>query len=85
VSNCITAKTKSTRVRIAAVVAYCFEVAGLICQQTSLAEPVKPSACTATQYTQFDFWVGDVDVFELDNPKKAVAHTRVTRILDACV
>ena len=36
-------------------------------------------------YRQFDFWIGDWDAFDVDNPGKVVARTQVTRILDGCV
>jgi hypothetical protein len=48
----------------------------------SSAETTKPS-CTAPEYRQFDFWVGDWDVFEIGSPTK-VARARVDRILDGC-
>jgi hypothetical protein len=51
----------------------------------SAAESAKPPACSAAQYRQFDFWVGDWDAFDVDNPATKVARTRVDRILDGCV
>jgi len=41
--------------------------------------------CTAPEYHQFDFWVGDWDAFDFDNPNTKVARTKVDRILDGCV
>ena len=41
--------------------------------------------CTAPEYHQFDFWLGDWDAFDADNPAKPVARARITRILDGCV
>ena len=46
--------------------------------------PAKPPACAAPEYRQFDFWVGDWDAFDVSDPKTAVAHARVDRILDGC-
>ena len=43
------------------------------------------SSCTAAEYHQFDFWVGDWDVFDFDNLKTPVAHVRVDQILTGCV
>ena len=43
------------------------------------------SACSAPEYRQFDFWVGDWDAYDFDKPDKVVAHLRVDRILDGCV
>jgi len=44
----------------------------------------KPSFCSASEYRQFDFWVGDWDAFDVGKPE-VVARTRVERILDGCV
>lgn len=44
----------------------------------------KPAPCTALEYHQFDFWVGDWDAFDVDTHSKD-AHVRVDRILDSCV
>src|SRR6185312_9636490 len=42
------------------------------------------SACSAAEYHQFDFWLGDWDVFDVD-PHTPVAHVKVSSILDGCV
>jgi hypothetical protein len=42
------------------------------------------AACTAPAYRQFDFWVGDWDVFDADNPSQLVARVKVDRILGGC-
>jgi hypothetical protein len=49
------------------------------------ADSPKPAACTAPEYRQFDFWVGDWDAFDFDNPTTKVARTQVDLILDGCV
>jgi hypothetical protein len=41
-------------------------------------------SCTSSEYHEFDFWVGDWDVFEVDNTRPT-AHVRVDRILNDCV
>lgn len=41
--------------------------------------------CAKPEYRQFDFWLGDWDAFDVDQPGAPVARTRVTRILDGCV
>jgi hypothetical protein len=63
-------------------------VAGLL----SLATNARPAAkstetqpCAAPEYRSFDFWIGDWDAFDVDNPTVKVAHNRVDRILDGCV
>jgi hypothetical protein len=40
--------------------------------------------CSAPQYHQFDFWLGDWDVFDND-PHTLVARAKVSSILDGCV
>ena len=49
------------------------------------ADSVKPATCAAPEYHQLDFWIGDWDVFDVDNPAKQVARVHVDRILDGCV
>jgi hypothetical protein len=41
-------------------------------------------ACSAKEYRQFDFWVGDWDTFNVSDPATPTAHVRVDRILDGC-
>jgi hypothetical protein len=41
-------------------------------------------ACSAPEYHQFDFWIGDWDAFEPEGTAP-VARVRVTRILGGCV
>lgn len=47
--------------------------------QAANAEP-----CSAPEYRQFDFWLGDWDAFEIGTNVKD-SRVRVTRILDGCV
>lgn len=42
------------------------------------------AACVAPIYHQFDFWVGEWDVFDVDSEDK-VAHARIDSILGGCV
>jgi ketosteroid isomerase-like protein len=49
------------------------------------ADSAKTDSCTAAEYRQFDFWIGDWDVFDVDSPAKQVARVHVDRILDGCV
>jgi hypothetical protein len=62
----------------------CICVSATAVRIASSAASVKP-ACKAPPYRQFDFWIGDWDAFDMDNPRKVVARTRVTRILGGCV
>jgi hypothetical protein len=54
----------------------------VVCQQASA---LVTSSCSAAEYHQFDFWIGDWNAFDFDNPNKVVATTKVTPILDSCV
>src|SRR5215813_15100721 len=48
------------------------------------AFPIQSAAsCASAEYHQFDFWLGDWDVFEFAGSAK-VAHVRVERVLDGC-
>jgi len=53
------------------------------------AEPpsssAKGSSCASAEYHQFDFWVGDWDVFDHDHPGSPVAHAVVRAQLGGCV
>lgn len=45
----------------------------------------QPAACSAPEYHQLDFWIGDWDAYDVDAPKTPVARTRVDRLLNGCV
>src|SRR5919201_1241590 len=49
-----------------------------------LTAQLPQSACTSAEHRQFDFWIGDWDVFEADGTTKA-AQVRVEPVLDGCV
>jgi ketosteroid isomerase-like protein len=59
--------------------------ASLMSTPTWSAESARTPPCAAPEYRQFDFWIGDWDVFDVDNPAKQVARVHVDRILDGCV
>jgi len=48
------------------------------------AQSATPAPCSAPEYHQFDFWLGDWDVFDIATNAKD-SRVRVTRILDGCV
>jgi hypothetical protein len=52
---------------------------------TSETQSAKPRGCIAPEYHQFDFWLGDWDAFDIDDPSKALARAHVDSILDGCV
>lgn len=60
-------------------------LAGVASLSTSSATSANPPTCVAPKYRQFDFWIGDWDAFDIDDPRTVVARTRVDRILDGCV
>lgn len=60
-------------------------VLGGIFARPAAAEPESAAPCTAPEYRQFDFWIGDWDAYDFDDPAVVVAHNRVTSILGGCV
>ncbi len=52
--------------------------------RVSSADANKTDRCTAAEYRQFDFWLGDWDAFDVGSSTPS-ARTRVDRILDGCV
>ena len=48
------------------------------------AQTAKPAPCTASEYRQLDFWVGDWDAFDIDDQKVPAAHAQVSPILQGC-
>ncbi|MGA8267629.1 MAG: nuclear transport factor 2 family protein, partial [Candidatus Acidiferrales bacterium] len=56
------------------------------CSSIHAATPVElqqPAACTAPEYHQLDFWIGDWDAYDVGGTAK-VAHARVDSILNGC-
>jgi hypothetical protein len=51
----------------------------------STEKPQRLAPCAGPAYRQFDFWIGDWDVFEIERPTVIVAHARVEMILNGCV
>lgn len=50
----------------------------------SAATPISPH-CSAAEYRQFDFWIGDWDTFEADAPDgPSIARARVEPIAEGC-
>lgn len=49
------------------------------------AQVANASACSSSEYHQFDFWVGNWDAFEVADLKTSGAHLRVEKILGGCV
>lgn len=68
-----------SKVIMISILLLCATDAGL-----AAVELPKSASCATPEYREFDFWVGDWDVFENDATTK-VAHVRVDRVLDDCV
>ncbi len=55
----------------------------LVAPSPALASDTKAATCNSPHFHDFDFWLGDWDVFEVDGTTP-VAHTIVERALDGC-
>jgi hypothetical protein len=51
----------------------------------STEKPHTPLPCAGNSYRQFDFWIGDWDVFDVERPTVLVAHARIESMLNGCV
>lgn len=60
-------------------------VYGTMAQPAADTPAKNTSPCASAEYHDFDFWVGDWDVFDVSDPKTKVAKVRVDRILGGCV
>ncbi len=56
-----------------------------VASQFLAAEPAKTGVCLSAEHLQWDFWIGNWDVFDADHPANPVARVHVDRILDGCV
>jgi len=71
---------------IRTIFAAIFLAAGVIASPASGKDPDTSSRpCSTPEHRQFDFFVGDWDVFDVDAPTKVVARLTATKILDDCV
>jgi ketosteroid isomerase-like protein len=71
--------------RTAAIVILLLPMHGEIFDRVAASDSQPGVPCTAPEYRQFDFWIGDWDAYDFDNPTVVVAHNRVTNILGGCV
>jgi hypothetical protein len=59
---------------------------GLAHGAPAVATPAPSSThCQSSEYRQFDFWIGDWDVYDTGNSATRVARVRVSAILGGCV
>lgn len=52
--------------------------------RTGLGEPPGLPSCEGPEHRQFDFWVGDWDAYDVEDPAKPSARVKVTAILEGC-
>lgn len=64
---------------------YIIEASNVGTPTSSIGRSAASAACSAPEYHQLDFWIGDWDVFDVDKPEVKSAHVRVDSILDGCV
>lgn len=60
-------------------------LAGFAAKGASAAATANTRPCVSSEYKQFDFWIGNWDAFDIDDPTTEVARVEVDRILDGCV
>jgi ketosteroid isomerase-like protein len=76
----------SLKIAIAAAAVLCAVTAGAASRPITAEPSAQPAAsCTAAEYHQLDFWIGDWDAYDVSEPQKPVARTRVDRLLNGCV
>jgi hypothetical protein len=76
---------RAVLVRVAAAILFTYAIPSW-CEDRPAAANVQSAApCAGANYRQFDFWVGDWDVFDVERPTVVVAHARVELILNSCV
>lgn len=56
---------------------------GVLAASAAQAQTPPPPACTAPEHRQFDFWVGEWDVFPTGQDKQ-VATSRIEKLYDGC-
>jgi hypothetical protein len=60
-------------------------ICAALCAAPRTSAQSAEAACSAPEYRQFDFWIGDWDAFDVSEPTTVSAHIRVDRILSGCV
>ena len=65
--------------------ALCLVILGLTHAGLAADTPAKPAYCSSPEYRQFDFWIGDWDAYDMDEPDKVQARAHVESTLNGCV
>ncbi len=68
--------------RLVSLFAACLLATPLFAEEQNPA-PAQPAPCTAVEYRQFDFWIGEWEVF--DPAGQRVGENRIESILGGCV
>ncbi len=63
----------------------CVALAFFVATLALAAGPPKPAPCAGHEYRVFDYWIGDWDAYDVDQPNKIAARNKVVPILDGCV
>ena len=67
-----------------AIVAVAFAVRTTAHQtQPTATQATAPARCASAEYHQLDFWIGDWDAYDVDDPKQA-ARLKVTPVVGGC-
>jgi hypothetical protein len=60
-------------------------ISGMPAIASAAAETSSSTRCSAVEYRQFDFWIGDWDTFEMDDMNgPSIARAWITPIVDGC-
>lgn len=60
-------------------------ISGIPAVANAAADTSASTRCSAVEYRQFDFWIGDWDTFETENPNgPSIARATITPIVDGC-
>ena len=81
----MTSRVRTQRICTGLVLVFSFTLLGTILLAPNSAAGETKSSCVAPESRQFDFWVGDWDVFDFDKPAAPVARVQVESILGGCV
>ncbi len=52
---------------------------------SAAADTQSPARCSAVEYRQFDYWIGDWDTFDMDGSNgPSIARAEITSLVDGC-
>jgi hypothetical protein len=60
-------------------------ISGITAGASAAADTHPSTRCSAVEYRQFDFWIGDWDTFEMDDPTgPSIARAQISPIVGGC-